>query len=138
MQGTKGGKAPTTGGLLGGAIGGPANEVLAVVGITLAWYLSFGLPSAISVGLVLLTLVLYLGGEDAFGKLSKPAIKTLAISTPLIFALLGAEVASCKSLLQLARAPWHVVFDILFWQVYWTLLDVVALAKPGSSLVVDK
>ena len=135
---TKGGKAPTTGGLLGGAIGGPANEVLAVVGITLAWYLSFGLPSAISVGLVLLTLVLYLGGEDAFGKLSKPAIKTLAISTPLIFALLGAEVASCKSLLQLARAPWHVVFDILFWQVYWTLLDVVALAKPGSSLVVDK
>ena len=122
-------------GLLGGMLGEPANEVLATfIGICL-WYLAFGLWSAIVVGLVVLVAVV--AHADIFGRLSPTAITTLAVSTPLMFCMLAAEVTFCASLLRISRVPWHVPFDVVFWQVYWSVIDVIALAKPGSVWLVN-
>ena len=85
--------------------------------------------AAIATGAVLAAAFTY---GDFCGRLTPFALKTIAVSTPLILGVLVAEVTACSSLLSLARAPWHAPFDICFWQGYFTLFDVIALATPGS------
>lgn len=122
-------------GVLGGRLGEPCNEVLATcVGVCL-WYLAFGLASAIVVGFVVIAAIVV--HANIFGRLSPVAVTTLAVATPLMFCMLGVEVAFCATLLRVSRAPWHVPFDVVFWQGYWSIIDVIALAKPGSVWLVS-
>ena len=48
-------------------------------------------------------------------------------------ALLTLEVRFCRKLLAFDDTlSWHAPFDLVFWQGFWVLVQVVALAKPGS------
>jgi hypothetical protein len=53
-----------------------------------------------------------------------PTIGILAIET------LGCEFLQGVNL----NAPWHLAFDLLFWQVVGTTLDVTLLTPPGIFL----
>jgi len=108
-------------------------KVLGVFGLTLTWYLSFGLMSAIVAGLTAIFVSVASGAATGLcSEVSPFAVQALKWSTPAVFAILIGEVAACDKLLAFAKISWHLPFDVVFWQCWWPLLDAIAIAKPGS------
>ena len=73
--------------------------------------------------------------KSAFGRFTPRASKTmLAVFIPAML-ILAAESLVCTHLQSVSRAvPWHLAFDLLFFQVLGTVVDVVMISPPGLYL----
>lgn len=79
--------------------------------------------------------------KDAFGLLT-PYSKTTLLSVFLPTAtVLAVETIACEWLLTNVSylLPWHLLFDILFWQVLGSTIDVIVISQvPGRFMIKDK
>ncbi len=114
----------------------------------IGWKLALGLTVApvmmfLTVGLLPVVFLsffaaIFVGStfEGAFGKFTPAADRLLlSVFVPTV-AILGVETFACEYLQQEvgATVPWHLLFDLLFWQVVGTALDVVVIAPPGRFM----
>ena len=78
--------------------------------------------------------------KDAFGLLT-PYSKTTLLSVFLPTAtVLAVETIACEWLLTNVSylLPWHLLFDILFWQVLGSTIDVIVISQvPGRFMIKD-
>jgi len=102
-------------------------------------YFVIGLVPIIFTGFVA-TVLLSFVIEDAFGLITVQG-RTILLATfaPTAIILL-IETASCSWLLANVsnEVPWHIAFDIMFWQVVGSVIDVIVITpRPGKFLLMD-
>ena len=102
-------------------------------------YFVIGLMPIIFTGFIT-TILLSFVIEDAFGLITAQG-RTILLATfaPTAIILL-IETASCSWLLTnvSVQVPWHLVFDIMFWQVVGSVIDVIVISpRPGKFLTMD-
>ena len=73
--------------------------------------------------------------KAAFGRFTPAANKILlAVFLPTM-GVLALETVGCAALQGIARnVPWHLAFDLMFWQVVGSTVDVVIMSPPGKFL----
>jgi len=100
-------------------------------------YLLFGIIPIIFTLFVLSLFLSYIN-KNAFGLLteySKKMLLFIFIPTGLVLVI---ETTACNWLLNNISnsVPWHLLFDILFWQVLGSAIDVIIISpSPGRFLV---
>jgi len=73
--------------------------------------------------------------KGAFERLTPYARKCLLCTFVPTVAVLGIETFSCDLLQKVSPlVPWHFAFDVLFWQVVGSALDLVIISPPGRFL----
>jgi hypothetical protein len=102
-------------------------------------YLTIGLMPVIFMSFITAVLTSYLI-EDSFGLITnKGSTALLSVFIPTVFVLL-IETICCSWLITniSTNMPWHVVFDIMFWQVTGSAIDVIILSpRPSKFLHAD-
>jgi hypothetical protein len=113
----------------------PNQQILlfGVLGLVLGMYV-VGLQPAIFVGLVII-IGLFATGHRVLNKLTSKSKLLLGALSGLTFFTLGIEGMFCSSLSNWMAIPWHLPFDILFWQVIGSMTNVLILAPQGSSWI---
>ena len=116
-----------------------AQSVSTIIAISVVGFLSVGLMPIIFIGFAV-ALSLELVVPNAFGLLTPDA--RLALLYPFIACIgtLLIETVGCSWLMNniSASCPWHVAFDILFWQVLASSVDVVILSpRPGRFITAE-
>ena len=116
-----------------------AQSVSTIIAISVVGFLSVGLMPIIFIGFAV-ALSLELVVPNAFGLLTPDA--RLALLYPFIACIgtLLIETVGCSWLMDniSASCPWHVAFDILFWQVLASSVDVVILSpRPGRFITAE-
>lgn len=113
-----------------------AKTVSMIIAMSVAGFLSVGLIPIIFVGFgVALSLELIV--PDAFGLLTPDARLALLYPFAACVGTLLIETVGCNWLMSniSSTCPWHVAFDILFWQVLASSVDVVILSpRPGRFI----
>lgn len=100
-------------------------------------YLLFGIIPIIFTLFVLSLFLSYIN-KNAFGLLtqhSKNLLLMIFVPTGLVLVI---ETTACNWLLNNINksVPWHLLFDILFWQVLGSAIDVIIISpSPGKYLV---
>ena len=116
-----------------------AKTVSMIIAMSVAGFLSVGLIPIIFVGFgVALSLELII--PDAFGLLTPDARLALLYPFGACVGTLLIETVGCNWLMSniSSSCPWHVAFDILFWQVLASSVDVVILSpRPGRFITTD-
>ena len=116
-----------------------AKTVSMIIAMSVAGFLSVGLIPIIFVGFgVALSLELIV--PDAFGLLTPDARLALLYPFAACVGTLLIETVGCNWLMSNISytCPWHVAFDILFWQVLASSVDVVILSpRPGRFITND-
>ena len=116
-----------------------AKTVSMIIAMSVAGFLSVGLIPIIFVGFgVALSLELIV--PNAFGLLTPDARLALLYPFGACVGTLMIETVGCNWLMAnvSASCPWHVAFDILFWQVLASSVDVVILSpRPGRFIKID-
>ncbi|GMI35737.1 hypothetical protein TeGR_g11657 [Tetraparma gracilis] len=114
-----------------------AGAALLLCAAPVAFYAAAGLlPTIFSTFLGVLLLGCAVPG--AFGRLTPRATSLLVATFLAAGALLVLETLSCDFLQGIARdVPYHLAFDIAFWQVVGGALDVV-LVTPAGPLVAKR
>jgi len=103
--------------------------------IAVGVYLSFGLlPVIFITGLVCVGVSLLV--KSAFDRFTDRAKLALGMIFAMTLAVLGAETLGCEFLQNsvAGAVPWHMAFDIMFWQVLLGYLDLCLIAPPGELL----
>ncbi len=116
-----------------------AQSVSIVIAISVSGFLTVGLLPIIFVSFAV-TLLLELVIPNSFGLLTPNARLMLLYPFAICAITLLVETMGCNWLMNhiSAECPWHVVFDILFWQVLGSALDVVILSpRPGRFIMDD-
>ena len=116
-----------------------AQSVSTIIAISVVGFLSVGLMPIIFIGFAV-ALSLELVVPNAFGLLTPDA--RLALLYPFLACIgtLLIETVGCSWLMDniSASCPWHVAFDILFWQVLASSVDVVILSpRPGRFITAE-
>lgn len=109
--------------------------VLSIVG-----YLWFGLMPVIFT-VFAASLAMSYTIKDAFGLLTPYSRSSLLYIFVPTAAVLAVETVACDWLLANVSylLPWHLLFDILFWQVLGSAIDVIVISPvPGRFMVDDK
>lgn len=56
----------------------------------------------------------------------------------LSFFILALENVYCENLLSISKFfPWHFIFDIVFWQIFSTTIDVIVLSSDKMWIRYD-
>jgi hypothetical protein len=79
--------------------------------------------------------------KDAFGLLTPYSRSTLLYIFLPTATVLAVETVACDWLLTNVSflLPWHLLFDILFWQVLGSAIDVIVISPvPGRFMNNDK
>ena len=79
--------------------------------------------------------------KDAFGLLTPYSRTTLLSIFVPTATVLAVETIACDWLLTNVSylLPWHLLFDILFWQVLGSTIDVIVISPiPGRFMIEDK
>jgi hypothetical protein len=116
-----------------------AETVSAVILIAVAGFLAVGLMPIIVIGFAV-AISLEFVIPNAFGLLTPDARLALLYPFGACAVALLIETFGCNWLMQnvSSNCPWHVVFDILFWQVLASAVDVVVLSpRPGRFIEKD-
>ena len=88
-----------------------------------------GLQRTINI-LVITVGFFFITGYKIMNKLSNKAFKIITLLFFFSFFILALEDMYCSSLLSLSKDfPWHFIFDLLFWQVFTSLIDVIVLSN---------
>ena len=102
-------------------------------------YFVIGLIPIIFSGFVT-TVLLNFVIEDAFGLITtKGRTVLLATFVPTAVILL-IETTTCSWLLNNIsnQVPWHIAFDVMFWQLVGSVIDVIVISpRPGKFLRMD-
>jgi len=103
-------------------------------------YFVIGLMPVIFTGFITIV-ILGCAIQDAFGLItSQGRFILLATFVPTAI-ILFVETNSCGWLQAniSATAPWHLLFDIMFWQVVGSAIDVILISpRPGAFLMIDE
>ena len=79
--------------------------------------------------------------KDAFGLITEKGKNPLLyIFIPTVIILLT-EMMGCEWLQTNVNpnVPWHILFDIMFWQVIGSAIDVIVISpRPGLFLLADE
>ena len=113
-----------------------AKTVSMIIAMSVAGFLSVGLIPIIFVGFGT-ALSLEMIVPNAFGLLTPDARLALLYPFAACVGTLLIETAGCNWLMSniSSSCPWHVAFDILFWQVLASSVDVVILSpRPGRFI----
>lgn len=71
--------------------------------------------------------------RSAMPELSDKAKATIGVTLACTTTLLVVETHLCTTLLAYDSGfSWHSPFDFMFWQVFWTMIQLASLSKPGS------
>jgi len=79
--------------------------------------------------------------KDAFGLLTPYSRSTLLYIFVPTATVLAVETIACDWLLENVSylLPWHLLFDILFWQVLGSAIDVIVITPvPGQFMIENK
>jgi len=103
-------------------------------------YFVIGLMPVIFTGFITIV-ILGCAIQDAFGLITcQGRFILLATFVPTAI-ILFVETNSCGWLQAniSATAPWHLLFDIMFWQVVGSAIDVILISpRPGAFLMIDE
>jgi hypothetical protein len=103
-------------------------------------YFVIGLMPVIFTGFITIVILGY-AIQDAFGLITRRG-RFILLSTFVPTAIiLFVETTSCGWLQAniSATAPWHLLFDIMFWQVVGSAIDVILISpRPGAFLMIDE
>jgi len=108
--------------------------------LSILGYLWFGLMPVIFTVFVA-SLVMSYTIKDAFGLLTPYSRSTLLYIFLPTATVLAVETVACDWLLTNVSylLPWHLLFDILFWQVLGSTIDVIVITPvPGRFMKKDK
>lgn len=88
-----------------------------------------GLQITINI-LVIILGFFFIRGYKIMNKLSNNTCKLISSSFLSSFLILALEDIYCDNLLTFSRDfPWHLIFDIIFWQVFTSLIDIIILSN---------
>jgi hypothetical protein len=108
-------------------------SVSLVIALCASGFLAVGLLPVILVGFILAISVEFII-PGSFSLLTQKGRLILLYSFLTCMVSLLIETISCVS----DDCPWHVVFNLLFWQVLGSVVDVVILTpRPGHLLLLD-
>lgn len=94
----------------------------------------FGLIS--SIFLNFLMLIIFIRKNNLFNKLSKKAKYFMFLMYFISFIILGIELYFCNNLLKIGPLiPWHIFFDLLFWQINGTIIIMMAILSNENKLI---
>jgi hypothetical protein len=116
-----------------------AQAVSMVIAISIGGFLAVGLMPIIFIGFAA-SLLLEMVIPNSFGLLTPDARLALLYPFCACVVTLLVENIGCDWLLDniSPNYPWHVTFDILFWQVLGSSVDVVLLSpRPGRFITSD-
>ena len=113
-----------------------SQTVSMVIALCVSGFLTVGLIPVMAVGFIIAsTLEFIIPG--AFSLLTPKGRLILLYSFLTCAVSLLIETIGCNWLFS-DDCPWHVIFDILFWQVLGSAVDVVILSpRPGRFLLLD-
>jgi hypothetical protein len=116
------------------------NAFAAVASMSIVGYLWFGLMPVIFT-VFAASLAMSYTIKDAFGLLTPYSRSTLLYIFVPTATVLAVETVACDWLLTNVSflLPWHLLFDILFWQVLGSAIDVIVISPvPGRFMNHDK
>ena len=116
-----------------------AQTVSMIIAMSVAGFLAVGLMPIIFVGFAV-AVSLELIVPNSFGLLTPDARLSLLYPFAACVGTLLIETIGCNWLMSnvSANCPWHVAFDILFWQVLASSVDVVILSpRPGRFITAE-
>lgn len=108
---------------------------LLISGVMVGGFLACGLMPLIAISAVCVgtTVVLI---PNAFDRLTSRSRRVLMGMMCFAIAELLVEESQCSRLMSISRTfPWHVLFDILFWQVIATIPPLILLSDPVDGWI---
>lgn len=108
---------------------------LLISGVMVGGFLTVGLMPLIAISAVCIgtTVVLI---PNAFDRLTRRSARLLMGLMCFAIAELLVEESQCTRLLSVSESfPWHIVFDILFWQVIATIPPMILLSDPVDGWI---
>ena len=115
-------------------------NVSAFVGACIVGHLAFGLMPIIFMCFSLVVVLQFIV-KDSFGLITQHGRRVLLCIFVVTSLVLVVETVCCEWLQQYVstKCPYHVVFDLLFWQVLGSAVDVVVLSpRPSKFLLASK
>ena len=108
---------------------------LLISGVMVGGFITVGLMPLISISTICVgTTVVFI--PNAFDKLTRRSARLLMGLMCFAIAELLVEESQCARLMSVSTTfPWHVVFDILFWQVIATIPPMILLSDPVDGWI---
>ena len=113
------------------------NTVIKCISVLIVSMYLIGLQNSINISITIIALSL-ICGYNIMDKLTKKAFYMVISILFLSFTILALENIYCESLLSIMpNFPWHFVFDIIFWQVFGSLLPLLVLSTDRYLVKID-
>ena len=114
-----------------------ANTVIKCITVLIVSMYLIGLQNSINISITIIAFFL-ICGYNIMDKLTKKAFYMVISILFLSFTILALENIYCEFLLSIMPDfPWHFVFDIIFWQVFGSLLPLLVLSTDGYLVKID-